>query len=383
VDEIGAVLRYRTTLFSSSTFEGAIMGNTAYGVNHPLAQKLWSKKLSHDSIGNTFLNKFLGNSPNSLFQIKTETQKDAGDKITVGLRVLLTGAGIQGDATLEGNEEPLTTYNDAIFVDQLRHAVRSAGKMSEQRIPWDVREESRDGLTDWWTERLDISAANQLTGNTAQTDTRYTGNQATVAPSSTRIVVGGGHSTEASLSATTTHAIQLTDLDRAIAMAKEPTVAGTPRIRPVRVDGKKLWVVFLHPYQILRMRADASTAGNFFDVQKAQLQGGKISDNPIITGAEFIYNGAVVHEWNYLPNTVSAPVSQTNYRRGVLCGAQSLLFARGQGGTENKMTWNEELFDYGNQLGVEAGMILGMKKSVYNSIDFATICLSGYAPPPA
>lgn len=358
--------------------------NTSYGVNNPLAQKLWAKKLFHDTIGSTFVGKFTGKSDTSLFQLKTETKKDAGDRITVGLRVLLQGAGIQGDNTLEGNEEALTTYNDNVYIDQLRHAVRSSGKMSEQRIPWSVREEARDGLTDWWTERMEVSVANQLTGYTAQTDTRYTGNQAAIAPTAQRLIVGGSNTAEGSLSATTTHAIKMADLDRAVARAKEPTVAGTSRIRPVKIDGKRYYVCFLHPYQIFQLRADASTAGNFFDIQKAQLQGGKISDNPILTGGEFIHNGVIVHEWNYLPNIVTAPGSGavTDFRRGVLCGAQSLCIAHGQNGEENQMSWQEELFDYENQLGVSAGMIFGAKKTVFNNIDFATIVLSGYAPAP-
>lgn len=360
------------------------MANTNYGVNNPLAVKLWSKRLYHDVIGNTFVGKFTGTTDRSLIQLKSELQKDKGDRITVGLRVLLTGSGIQGDSTLEGNEEALVTYSDNLFIDQLRHAVRSAGKMSEQRIPFEIREEARMGLEDWWKERMEISVANQLVGNTAQTDTKYTGNQAAIAPSASRIVCGGGHQTEASLSATTTHAIALTDLDRAVAQAKEPSTTGTPRIRPVRVDGKDMYVVFLHPYQIYQLRRDASTAGNFFDIQKAQLQGSKISDNTLLTGAEFVYNGCIVHEWNYLPTIAGTPNSgaASAYRRGVLCGSQAAVIAHGQGGSENKMSWNEELFDYGNQIGIEAGMIYGVKKSVFNSVDFATIVLSGYAPAP-
>lgn len=359
------------------------MADTNYPVGSPLAQKLWSAKLYHDVIGNSYFGKFIGTGQDSLFQLKNETKKDAGDRITIGLRQLLTGDGIQGDSTLEGNEEALVTYSDNVFIDQLRHAVRSNGKMSEQRVPFSVREEIRMGLEDWWTERLEVSAANQLVGNTGQADTKYTGNQATLAPS--RLVCGGGHSTEASLSATTTHAIKLSDLDRAVALAKEPTSAGVPRIRPVRIDGKRFWVAFLHPYAIQQLRADASTAGNFFDIQKAQLQGGKISDNPILTGGEFIHNGCIVHEWNYLPTIAGTPNSGTasQFRRGAVCGAQALAIAVGQGGSPTKMDWNEETFDYGNKLGVEAGMIFGIKKTVFNSNDFGVVTLSGYAPNPA
>jgi hypothetical protein len=37
------------------------------------------------------------------------------------------------------------------------------------------------------------------------------------------------------------------------------------------------------------------------------------------------------------------------------------------------------LFDYGNQLGVAAGSIFGVKKSVFNSKDFGVIALDTYA----
>jgi len=63
----------------------------------------------------------------------------------------------------------------------------------------------------------------------------------------------------------------------------------------------------------------------------------------------------------------------------VLCGAQSAAIAFGQGHSLKQYDWTEELFDYGNQLGVEAGCIGGLKKCVYNSVDFGTIVLSTYA----
>ena len=43
------------------------------------------------------------------------------------------------------------------------------------------------------------------------------------------------------------------------------------------------------------------------------------------------------------------------------------------------MEWYEELFDYGNQYGVSAGMIWGAKKTVFNSADFGTVVIATYA----
>ena len=261
------------------------MAATDYPVGHPLAVKLWSKKLFQEALKSTWASKFMGKSSDSLIQIKDETQKSAGDRITVGLRMQLTGAGIQGDGTLEGNEEALVTYSDNVFIDQLRHAVRSQGKMSEQRVPFSVREESRMGLQDWWADRIDTWFMNQISGNTGQADTRYTGNQATIAPDSDHLIAGGGHDTEASLSATTTEALRLADIDRLVAKAKTFTTGTDPIVRPVNVAGEDKYVLFIHPYQMYLLRtANASAVNNYIEIFRAAMMGGKYKDNPIVTG---------------------------------------------------------------------------------------------------
>lgn len=133
------------------------MATTAFGVNHPLAVKVWSRKLFREALKQTWLYKFMGTDNRAVVQILDDLKKGPGDKITVGLRMQLTGQGILGDNTLEGNEEALTLYNDALFINQLRHAVRSDGKISEQRVPFSVREEARMGLADWWSDRINVS----------------------------------------------------------------------------------------------------------------------------------------------------------------------------------------------------------------------------------
>jgi len=109
------------------------MATTDYGVNHPLAVKLWSRKLFHEALKQTWAYKFMGKSSNSVIQLVTDASKDAGDKITVGLRMQLTGEGVQGDATLEGQEEALTTYSDTLFINQLRHADSTARDAAMRR----------------------------------------------------------------------------------------------------------------------------------------------------------------------------------------------------------------------------------------------------------
>lgn len=131
------------------------MASTEYGVNHPLAVKLWSKRMIREALKETYASRFMGTTSNSLIYVKDEASKTAGDRIRCSLRMQLSGAGVSGDETLEGNEESLTTYQDDIYIDQLRHAVRSKGKMTEQRVNHSIREEARSGLSDWLADRLD------------------------------------------------------------------------------------------------------------------------------------------------------------------------------------------------------------------------------------
>lgn len=349
------------------------MATTSYGVNDALAVKLWSKKLFQEALKQTYFSRFMGKGSSSIVQIKDETSKGPGDQITVGLRMQLSGEGVQGDGTLEGNEEALTTYSDAVVINQLRHAVRSAGKMSEQRVPFSVREEARMGLQDWWSDRLDTWFFNQLGGNTAVSDTRYTGNQAALAPDASHKVYLNGSADE---SATSAYVFDITVIDKCVEKAKTLS----PMIRPVKVGGEDKYVMFLHPYQVYNLRTNTSS-GQWLDITKAALSGAKETGNSIYNGALGEYNGVVLHEATRVPKGVnsSSGAAIDSVRRAVFCGAQAAVMAYGKDSSGGEMSWVEEMFDYGNQLGVSAGMIAGLKKTRFNSADFGTIVVPTYA----
>jgi N4-gp56 family major capsid protein len=212
--------------------------------------------------------------------VQDDLSKSAGDRIRTILRVQLSGDGIQGDGTLEGFEEGLTTYTDDVVINQLRHAVRSGGRMTEQRIPFSVREEARMGLQDWWAARFDTWFMNQISGNSAQTDTRYTGNNTATAPDASHQIFANGHASEATMTATASAQFTLSMLDQVVLKAK--TIS--PVIRPVQTEAGPKYVVFLTPEQHYDLRRNTATL-EWGDIQKAAMQGGNISDSPIFTGA--------------------------------------------------------------------------------------------------
>jgi N4-gp56 family major capsid protein len=345
--------------------------DTSFGVNDALAVKVWAKKLFVDALKETKADKFMGTSSSSLIQVRDELAKSAGDRITVGLRMQLTGAGVQGDGTLEGNEESLTTYSDAVYIDQLRHAVRSGGKMSEQRVTFSIRNESKMGLQDWYADHIDTAFFNQICGYTLETDTRNTGNQAPIAPDTTRRIWATGTDD-------TTQAAGNEFTLRLIDVAVERASTLSPTIRPLTIGGEKKWVCFLHPYQVYDLRTNTNT-GQWLDIQKAALMGGNESKNPIYTGALGEYNSTILHmDKRVTQGITNAGVAKTTVRRAAFCGAQAAVFAYGGDGGQ-EMTWVEELFDYKNRLGVSAGMIWGLKKTMFNSLDFGALTISTYA----
>jgi N4-gp56 family major capsid protein len=358
------------------------MATTDYPVNSPLAVKLWSKKIAREALRETMASKFMGTSSNNLIQVFDDTSKGAGDRIRVPLRMQLSGRGVGETEALEGNEESLSVYNDDVLINDMAHAVRMKVTIDAQRVPFSVREEARLGIQDWYADRVDQAIANQLTGNTAQSDSLYTGLNAAVAPSSGTGVdrrwiireqdTETDHTSEASLSTSDTFSLRL--LDRAVSIAKTTS----PLIRPIKVGSQSFYVCFLHPFQVRDLRTQTNT-GDWLDIQKAAMAGGDVNENPIFTGALGVYNGVVLHEWTRLPNGVGA--NSANTRRAVFCGAQSVSLAWGQGYSEAPK-YIEDLFDYDRQFGVSVQTIMGAKKMQFNAKDFGTIVLATFAAAP-
>src|SRR5215472_9798049 len=161
------------------------MAITNFGTNDPLAVKLWSKTLDHEALKFTDIVPLIGTDANSIIHHKVETSKGAGDKVTYGLRMQLTGAGFTENQLAEGNGESLTIYSDSIVINELGHVVgvKSSNTIDAQRVPFDLRVEARDGLADWYGKRYSQAFFNQVCGYSLQQDVRFSGLQAPLAPS--------------------------------------------------------------------------------------------------------------------------------------------------------------------------------------------------------
>lgn len=355
------------------------MATTLFGVNDALAVKLWSKNLAAAERDSLDLSALMGDDQNSIIQIKTETRKSAGDKVTFGLRARLTGEGKTEGETAEGQGEALSIYSDAVTINELGHVVgvKSENTIDAQRVPFDLRVQAKDGLAEWWADRMSAAFFNQVCGYTPQTNTKYTGLNAVVAPSSGRIIIAGSGAADENITSSDVFTLSL--IDQAVEMAK----VGNNMVRPIRISGQPKYVMYLHPYQVTSMRTNSSS-GQWLDIQKAALSGGEGSKNPIYTGALGEYNGVILRSSQDVTQGVnsSSGAAISTVRRAVLLGAQAAVIGYGRQGGQSEDTryrWNEELLDHKRKLEVSAWSISGMKKTRFNSADFGTVVVSTYA----
>lgn len=361
------------------------MATTSYPVGDALAVKLWSRTLEHEALKFTEIARLIGNDANSIIHRKMETSKGPGDQVTYGLRMQLSGLGFSENNLAEGNGESLTTYSDALLINELGNVVgvKSQYTIDQQRVPFNLREEARDGLADWYAKRYSTAFFNQVCGYTLATDVRLTGLNAVVAPSSTRIIRQSGRASDDLLTSADVFTLNLID------KAKEAAITATPKIRPVNIKGMgrrdynntltDKYVMYLHPYQITDMRSSTST-GQWLDIEKAAMAGGRITNNPIYDGSIGEYNSVILRQAYDVTNGVSATSTDVpTVKRAVLLGGQAAMIAFGQKDSPNRYRWNEELFDHKRRLEVSAWTIHGMKKTQYNSVDYGTIVVSTYA----
>lgn len=373
------------------------MAEKTFGLNDALSNKLWSARFAREQAKKTYFGRFMGTSEDSIIQVKTETGKSAGDKITSGLVMSLIGDGVTEGQILEGNEEDLTTYDDSIYINELYHATRVRNKKSidQQRIPEKLRGLARNRLSQWYATRMDTTMFLHLCGYTGDAFTKdgqtvdpalavYNGNNTIVAPTSSRIVRADNNANDQSMTSATDDKFVLELIDEAIFIAETTQ----PMMAPIMVNGDKKWVLFLHPSQVKDLRTDVSTSRiTWYDTQKALLQGGQpASKNGIYTGALGEYNGVILHSAFRVTNGVhsSTGARAANTKRAVLCGAQAGQIAYGREFSgSSKYAWEEELFDYKRSLGIGIGTIWGIKKSIFNSKDYATVVISTYGVDPS
>lgn len=315
-----------------------------------LREKAWAKKTWTAALIESTISKFVGASSENIVQYDDTMKKEAGDQITFKLRMPLIGAGVTGDNILEGNEEAMEYFDFPVPIDQLRHAVRIKGKMEEKRTSTKLRTEAKDGLKDWFSEKIEKMYFDAINAN----------------PTARRIVYPDGATSKDTI--TTAMKMSCSLISKAKRKAKKRiTYVGTdtkthivPKIRPVMVNGKKYYVFIMTEEQMRDLRNDSTWIAA---QSQANVRG---EDNPMFSGAEGVWDGCII----FTNDNVAVANNATPVAVGhaLLLGAQAACFAVG-----SDPEWNEDTFDYKDKVGFELGQIFGIAKSVFDGEDLGVI----------
>jgi len=350
------------------------MSTTNFALLTSEQKTVWSLDFWRQARNLSFVNKFLGTNENSLIQHVTELKKtQKGARAVMTLLTDLEGDGIAGDRTLEGNEEQLKSYDKVITIDQLRNANRNEGRMADQRSVVQFRENSRDKLAYWASDRIDQLAFLTLAGLSYSTRNSAVGDPTgrigsdlpylefakdVAAPSAKRFGRWNGTTKlmewgtgSGSVAAADTPSYNM--LVQAKAYAKDNYVRGCKD-----KGGEEVYHVFLSPQAMARLKLDPDYLSN---LRWARQRG---EDNPLFTGDVVRIDGMYLHEYRHVPNT-RLTAGGSKYGAGgavdgcqvLFCGAQALGMA-----DIGAPTWDEEGFDYENQQGISVGKIVGFLK---------------------
>jgi N4-gp56 family major capsid protein len=336
----------------------------------------WSKDLWAQARNQSFINSFLGKDANSMVQHITELKKsEKGARAVITLLTDLEGDGIAGDRTLEGNEEAMKSFDQVIRLDQLRHANRHEGRMADQKSVVAFREESRDKLAYWLSDRIDQLAFLSLAGIDYSkrnaggvrvgSDLPYLEFNADIrAPSTKRYARWDSASTASLVWGTGSSAVTAADTPSWKMFVQAKAYAKDNYMRGLKSKGgEEVYHAFLSPTAMSKLKLDDTYLQN---LRYAVTRG---DDNNLFTGTAVKIDGIVLHEFRHVPNTRLAPSGSKYGASGTIdgcqilfCGAQALGMA-----DIGNPEWVEKGFDYENQQGISTGKILGFKKPQFYS----------------
>jgi N4-gp56 family major capsid protein len=334
--------------------------------NDANTRKKWAKDLFHVMLKANEFNDLIGSGSDSIIQMRTELGKGEGDQITFAIRRQLLGEGVVGTDTVEGNEEKIRFKDFSMLIEELNHAIDTGGRMDEQRVPFDIMQEGKDALSDWWADKLSDYVINTLAGNSTYKIAGKTFAQACTEPDTGHLITVNDVA-EASISSS--EIMDLSFLDRMKQRAELPST-GCDKVRPLKIKGKNYFRVILHNYVFDQLKSNTNV-GQWGDIQRAA---GKLTQD-VPMNVELEYNGMLVSKSERLPSLY------TNVYRAVLLGAQAATFAWGGAGESKSTTLAFVPYekDAKRYIMIRSGGIFGCKKVVFNSTDNSVITAASYA----
>lgn len=335
--------------------------------------QVWRKKFWQEYVRSNRYAKWMGMTEMSPIQLVKDLTKKKGESVTISLVTRLTGNGVTGSGTLEGNEESLSNYSDSISVTTRRNAV-AVDEDEAQKGEIELLDAAKPALKKWIMEktRTDVDTAllsPNLDGSTAYASTAEADKDAWLDENTDRVLfgseVGNLDQTAPAGGATNDHSGSLANIDNSndkmtgalLSLAKRRAQQASPAIQPITVNDDEEWfVVWMDPLAFRDFKDDSA-------VQQANRDAwtrGK--DNPLFRGGDLLWDGCVVREMPHYTTLSGVGAGGIDVAASFLVGAQAIGIGYAQMTKEIK-----DVRDYGFVNGVGVSEIVGTKKCMFNN----------------
>jgi N4-gp56 family major capsid protein len=292
-----------------------------------LTVQQWDERYFTQYLNNNWFKRFMGTGTSKMIQVKEDLTKKPGDSVTFTLVNRLTGTATGQSGTLEGNEEAVKLRSYKLSINEYAHAVKLK-KFEAQKTAIDLRQAHRDVLMDWNME-LDrdkiIKAMGSING-VAHADASEAQKDAWLVDNADRVLFGKVKGNNSS----NDHSASLANLDTtndlitpdALSLMKRMAKQANPKIRPIKpkddIADSDHYVVFA-PTECIR---DLASNSAFLQANREARNRGL--DNPIFTGANYIFENMAIYELEDIPSLGAVGASSAVVRPVYLCGAQAL-----------------------------------------------------------
>lgn len=331
-----------------------------------LAEEVWSNDFYMEMVRDMGFSRDIGDSENDIIQNVDDLESKPGVTVNVALLHSLTGDGVDGDDTLEDNEEQAASFNYEVSTTQRRNAIR-VGKAEQKKSGIDLIKAYRPALRLWAQEDLDDLIIEKM--QVAQTDgtTAYASSTeaskdafllaANPTPASNaRVLFGAATSNAVADHSTGLGNIDGTadDLSPAILSLMKRLVQGcTPKMRPVKVDGGEWWKAYPGPLAFRDLETNMETTH-----QNAAPR--SLEDNPLFKPGDLVSRGVMVHEVQKMPVVAGVGAGGIDVTMVPFCGAQAIVIA-----TKARPVPIEQYRDYKNKHGVGVEVDRGVRKPFF------------------
>jgi len=326
-----------------------------------LTVQKWDAQFFREYIQENRFRSEMGTSENSI--IHTKDFEGKGKTLTWALTNRLTGAGVTGSSTLEGNEEAMDTRSFTLDITKRRHAVR-VSDIEEQYSAIGLRNAAKVLLKDWamenTIERI-IGAMHEING-VAYGSASETQKDAWLTDNADRVLFGAAQSNNSS----NDHSASLANVDETddkfstsiASVMKRMALTASPKIRPMRSEssGRRYFVAYCHPYVFRDLKSDSV-------IQQAQRDVSlRMQNEKLFKGGDIEWDGIIFKEIDEMPVLSGVGAASIDVSPVFLCGSQAVAY-----GMKKRWYSVEEKFDYGDKHGVSINELGAFGKMVYGS----------------